>query len=424
MNFNLMRRRTLAAVLALSSSFTMLAESNAQQQKPPIKIGMGMAQSGAMAPNGKAALLAMEIWRDDINAKGGLLGRKVEFVVYDDQTNASLVPGIYTKLLDSDKVDLVVSGYGTNLIAPAMPTVMQRNMAFLTLFGTNVNSRFNYPGYFQMMPNGVEPAVGLTYGFFEAAMTASPKPQTVALVGGDAEYPALALEGARANAKKLGLKIVYDKTYPPNTTDYAPVVRAIQATNPDIVFVASYPPDTVGMIRAANEVGLKTKVFGGPMIGLGFAAIKKQLGPLLNGVLGYELYVPEPTIKFPNVEKFIAKYQARAEKEGVDPLGFYLPPYGYAMMEILGQAVEKTKSLDQKKIMEYIHATKFSTVVGDVQFANNGEWTVGRPLYVQYRGVVGNDIDQFRKAGKTPVIFPRDWKSGDLRYPYEEARGK
>ena len=94
------------------------------------------------------------------------------------------------------------------------------------------------------------------------------------------------------------------------------------------------------------------------------------------------------------------------------------------MMEILGQAVEKTKSLDQKKIMEYIHATKFSTVVGDVQFANNGEWTVGRPLYVQYRGVVGNDIDQFRKAGKTPVIFPRDWKSGDLRYPYEEARGK
>lgn len=414
------RRKLFIASLAVLGTLGFTSVN--AQEKPPIKIGFSMGETGPMAGNGKAAKLSMEIWREDINAKGGLLGRKVEFISYDDQSNASLVPGIYTKLIDSDKVDLVVSSYGTNFIAPAMPTIMQRNLTFMTLFGMGVNQKFNYPRYFQIMPNGIDPTVGFTYGFFEAAMQIKPKPTTVALVGTDAEYPALALEGARINAKKMGLKIVYDKTYPPNTTDYAPVVRAIQATNADIVYVASYPSDTVGMIRAANEVGLKTKIFGGGMIGLGFASIKKQLGPLLNGVVGYELYVPEPTVKFPGIEAFLKKYQSRAEKEGVDPLGFYLPPYAYAMMEILGNSIEKVGSLDQGKLADYMHKNAFKTVVGDVEFAANGEWKVGRPMYVQYKGVAGNDIEQFRLPGKAPIMFPKELKSGELRYPYEEAR--
>jgi branched-chain amino acid transport system substrate-binding protein len=217
------------------------------------------------------------------------------------------------------------------------------------------------------------------------------------------------------------LKVVYDKTYPPNTTDYTPILRAVQATNPDIVFFASYPNETPGIIRAAREIGLKTEVFGGTMIGLGFAAVKKQLGPLLNGVLGYELYAAEKTVNFPGVDNFLKIYQARAEKEGVDPLGYYLPPYAYAEMEILGQAIEKIGSLDQKKLIDYIHATTFKTVVGDVKFAANGEWEVGRPMYVQYRGVKGNEIDQFRKPGPSAIISPKELKSGELITPYQEA---
>src|SRR5687768_4804412 len=100
----------------------------------PIKIGFGMALTGGLAANGRAAVLAFQMWADEVNAKGGLLGRKVEFVHYDDQSNPSTVPGIYTKLLDIDKVDLVVSGYGTNLAAPAMPIVMQRGLLFIGLF--------------------------------------------------------------------------------------------------------------------------------------------------------------------------------------------------------------------------------------------------------------------------------------------------
>ena len=400
-------------------SLALVAPVHAQQ---PLKIGFGMSLTGPLAGNGKAALISMQIWAEDVNARGGLLGRKVEFVYYDDQTNPSTVPSIYNKLLDVDKVDLLVSGYGTNVIAPAMPIVMQRNMAFMTLFGLNVNSKFNYDRYFQIMPAGPEPALGWTQGFFDIAMALNPKPQTVALVGADAEYPALALEGARAQAKKAGLKVVYDKSYPPNTVDFSPIVRAIQATNPDLVFLASYPPDSAGMVRAVNEVGLKTRMFGGGLVGTQFAALKTQLGPLLNGMVNYEAYVPDVSSKFPFLEQFLAKYQGRAIREGVDPLGFYLPPYAYAMMQVLEQAIRATGSLDQGKLADYMHAYEFDTYVGKVRFAKNGEWSVPRMLTVQYHSVAGNDLEQWMRPGHVTVLYPASYATGTVKTPYQDNK--
>jgi branched-chain amino acid transport system substrate-binding protein len=396
--------------------------ASASAQQPPLKIGFGMSLTGPLAGNGKAALISMQIWAEDVNAKGGLLGRKVELVYYDDQTNPSTVPSIYAKLLDVDKVDLLVSGYGTNVIAPAMPIVMQRNMAFMALFGLNVNSKFAYDRYFQIMPAGPEPAIGWTQGFFDTAMALTPKPQTVALVGADAEYPALALEGARAQVKRTGLKVVYDKTYPPNTVDFSPIVRAIQATSPDLVFVASYPPDSAGMVRAANEVGLKTRMFGGGLVGPQFAALKTQLGPLLNGLVNYEAYAPDVASKFPFLEQFLAKYQGRAIKEGVDPLGFYLPPYAYAMMQVLEQAIKATGGLDQAKLADYMHTFEFDTYVGKVRFAKNGEWSIPRMLTVQYHGITGNDLEQWMKPGHVTVLAPSSYMTGAVMAPYQDNK--
>lgn len=406
----------------LACALGAVALSTAAHAQQPLKIGFGMSQTGALAGNGKAALISMEIWRDDVNAKGGILGRKVEFVHYDDQTNPATVPGLYTKLLDVDKVDLVVSGYGTAVIAPAMPLMMQRNMVFMSLFGLNVNSKFKYDRYFQIMPAGPDPAVDWTRGFFETAATLNPKPKTVALVGADAEYPHLALEGARQHVKRLGLKVVYDKTYPPNTVDYTPIVRAIQATSPDLVYLASYPPDSAGMVRAANEVGLKTRMFGGGLVGPQFAALKTSLGPLLNGMINYEAFAPELSAKFPFLEPFLAKYQARAAKEGVDPLGFYLPPYAYAMMQVLEQAITATKSLDQAKLADYMHKNEFDTFVGKVRFAANGEWARPRMMTVQYHGIGGNTLDPWKKPGNITVLYPPEYKTGSVKAPFHENR--
>src|SRR6266487_3737169 len=172
-------------------------------------------------------------------AARSLLGRPVKLVYYDDQTNPPTVPGIYTKLLDVDKVDIIVSGYGTNMIAPAMPVAIQHDRLFLSLFGLAVNSEFDYPKYFSMLPTGPDPKRAFSEPFFKVAMAKEPKPKTLAIVAADAEYPKNASEGARDIAKSLGLKIVYDKSYPPSTADYSPIIHAVQAANPEVVFVAS-----------------------------------------------------------------------------------------------------------------------------------------------------------------------------------------
>jgi branched-chain amino acid transport system substrate-binding protein len=388
----------------------------------PIRIGFGMAQTGPLATNGKSALLAMQIWRDDINATGGLLGRPVEFVVYDDQSNPSTVPGIYTKLLDVDKVDLVVSGYATNMIAPAMPIVMQHDRTFLSLFGLAVNSQFHYPKYFTITATGPDAAVSQSKGFFEVGQAQDPKPKTLAIVAADAEYPRTAADGARKNAKDAGWEIVYDKTYPPNTTDYSPVIRAVQATNPDAVFVASYPLDSVGIIRAANEIGLKTKLFGGGMVGLQTTSVKLQLGPLLNGVVDFDIWIPAKTMQFPGVAEFLKKYQEQAASSGVDPLGYYLAPWAYTYMQVLAGAVTGAGSLDQDKIADYLRANTLKTVMGDIAFGPDGELSEPHLLMVQYQHITGNDIDQF-KDGKNPIIlWPAKYKDGEVIYPYDAAR--
>ena len=410
------RRLALAAVLALASLASARAEN-------PITIGFGMALTGGLAPNGKAALLAMQIWESEINAKGGLLGRPVKLVYYDDQSNPATVPGIYTKLLDVDKVDIAVSGYGTNMIAPAMPIMIQHNRTFLSLFGLAVNSEFKYPKYFSFTPTGgAEPKQSFAEGFFAIAMAQNPKPQTLAMVGADAEFPHNAMDGARVLAKQVGLKIVYDKTYPPSTTDYTPIVRAIQATNPDLVLVCSYPPDTVGIVRAAHEVALKTKLFGGGMVGLQSTSIKVQLGPLLNGIVDYDYWLPWSKLASDESKEFLKKYQAQAGSAGVDPLGYYLPPFAYGYMQVLQQAVEGTKSLDQDKLADYLRSHTFKTIIGDVTFGPNGEWSEPRVAEVQFQDVKANDVEQFKDAKTEVMLWPPALKTGDVIYPYTDVK--
>jgi branched-chain amino acid transport system substrate-binding protein len=409
------------AVLALLAG-TLLAAPAAAQSGEPIKIGYSMAMTGGLGPNGKSALLAQKIWEEDMNAKGGLLGRPVKLIYYDDQTNPATVPGIYTKLLDIDKVDLIIGGYGTNMLAPAMPVVMQRGKVFIGLLGLGVNSEFKYPKYFVMIPSGPDPKPAFTQGFFDLAMAQDPKPKTVAIVAADAEFSANASDGARENAKKAGLNIVYDKKYPPATTDFAPIVRAIAATNPDLVNINSYPPDSVGMVRAVNEIGLKPKMIGGGMVGLQNTALKAQLGPLLNGIVNYDFWLPVPKMMFPGVEDLMKKYQARAPSEGVDVLGYYMAPQAYAQLQVLAQAVEATKSLNYDKIAGNMHSGTFKTVLGDVKFAESGEWAQSRVLQIQFQNVKGNDPAQFKEMGTQVVLTPAEYASGKVIYPYEKAK--
>jgi branched-chain amino acid transport system substrate-binding protein len=418
----LFKLKSALAATAVATALAGLAGGAAAQSGDPIKIGFSMAMTGGLAANGKSALLAQKIWEEDVNAKGGLLGRPVKLIYYDDQSNPSTVPGIYTKLLDIDKVDLIIGAYATAQIAPAMPIVMSKNKVFVSLLGLAVNTEFKYPNYFAMIPSGPDPKQSFTKDFFDLAVTQTPKPQTVAIVAADQEFSRNASDGARDNAKAIGLKIVYDKTYPPSTTDFAPIVRAIAATNPDVVVICSYPPDSVGMVKAVNEIGFKPKMIGGAMVGLQATALKVQLGPMLNGFVNYDFWLPVSKMQFPGIADLIKKYQSRAAAEGVDALGYYMAPWGYAQLQVLQQAIEGTKSIEDKKLADYIRANTFKTVLGDIKFGKDGEWAQSRVLQIQFHDVKSNDVEQFRAMNTQTVVTPPEYKSGNVIYPYEKAK--
>ena len=413
--------RSRAAALSMLAAL-VLAGSASAQSGTAIKIGYSMSLTGGLAPNGKPALLAQHIWEEETNGKGGMLGRPVKLVYYDDKSSPSEIPPIYTKLLDVDKVVLIIGAYGTALTAPAMPIVIQRKKTLIGLLALAVNSQFNYGNYFVMIPSGPEAKPAFTKGFFDAALRQYPKPQNVAIVAADQEFSRNAADGARENATRDGLKLVYERTYPPATADFLPIVRAIAATNPDLVVICSYPPDSVGIVRAVNELGFKPKAIGGAMVGLQSTAMKVQLGPLLNGFINYEFWLPVTKLQSPGVADLISRYQARAASEGVDPLGYYMPPWAYAQLQVLQQAVEATKTLDDAKIGDYTRAHPFTTVVGDVRFGAEGEWAQSRVLQVQYRNISGHDVAQFRDMSTQVVVAPAEYASGEVIYPYEKAK--
>jgi branched-chain amino acid transport system substrate-binding protein len=378
--------------------------------------------SGGLSGGGKAALLTYQIWQKEINARGGLLGRMVELVYYDDQSNPAMVPGIYSKLLEIDKVDLVISGYATGPVVAAMPVIIAHKKTFLAFFALDANAQFKYDRYFTMQPSGPDPGVAQAAGYFELANSITPKPKTIAIVGADIELGQVAMSGARKLAKQYGFKIVYDQSYPPAAVDFTSIVLSIKVLNPDLVYIASYPSDTAGMLRAIYEVGLSAKMLGGGMVGLQFAALKQQFGYQLNNIVDYDYYAPEPTMKFPGIDGFLAKYRAQAAAAGVDVLGLYIPPYAYAQMQILEQTVKAVGGFDDAKMAEYLHKTTFKTTVGDIKFGKYGEWDPGRELTVQYQNIKGNNVQQFAEPGKQVILDPPQFKSGNLRVPFTPAK--
>jgi branched-chain amino acid transport system substrate-binding protein len=411
------RRRVFGWAAAI---IVLALASDASAEQPPIKIGMSMAQTGGLAAGGKASLLGIEIWRDDINARGGLLGRKVELVVYDDKSSAAETPAIYAKLLDVDKVDLLFAPYATVPTAPIMPLVKQRGMLLMGNFSFQVNSKVGHDMWFNNAPWG--PADSWASAFLGLGQKAGGK--TVALLAADQEFAQNLVKTAREVATKRELPIVFDQAYPPNTVEFSSIIRALNAAKPDIVYVASYPPDSAAILRAVNEIGVgdNVKIFGGAMVGLQFAGVMENLGSLLNGVVNFNTWLPEPSMYFDGTKTFFETYAKRAVEAKVDPLGYYLAPFGFAMGQLIEQAVNATKSLDQKALAKYLRENTHQTIIGSIAYSADGEWKETATLEAQFRGIADKNVNQFRSSGKQVILFPDRLKTGDLIFPFEDAR--
>jgi len=418
MNFT--RRKVIGVAGAAAVTAALPGKRAFAQAGVPIKIGMSMPQTGSLGAGGKAELVAIRMLIDDVNKKGGLLGRKVELVVYDDQTNPALTPGIYTKLLDVDKVDLLFAPYGTVPTAPIMPLVKQRGLLLMGNFSFQVNHTVKHDMWFNNLP--AADAQSWFTGFFEQGQKAGAK--SIAFLAEDQEFAQNLANGAKELAQKANLKTVYSQNFPGTTTDFSGLIRAIRAAQPEMVFVCSYPNTSVAIIRAMNEIGVgsSVKLFGGGMVGLQFTPIMESLGSALNGVVNYNSYVPG--VKYPGIEEFLQRYQQKAAAEKVDPLGFYLPPFGYAMGQMLEQAVNGTKSIDQKKLAAYLHSHTMQTIVGPISYNKDGEWAQSRMLMVQFRDIADKNLEQWRSPGKQVVLYPSQYKTGEAVMPFDKARGK
>jgi len=266
------------------------------------------------------------------------------------------------------------------------------------------------------------PADSWAAAFLDLGQKAGGK--TVALLTADQEFAQNLALTAREIAKKRNMSIVFDQAYPPNTVEFASIIRALKAAKPDIVYVASYPQDSAGILRAVNEIGIgdNVKILGGGMVGLQFGAVMESLGSLLNGVVNYNTWLPEPGMYYDGTKAFFETYSKRAVEAKVDPLGYYLAPFGYASGQLLEQAVKETGSLDQKAIAKYLHEHEVNTIVGPIAFSADGERKETATLMAQFRGVVDKNIEQFRKSGKQVILFPARLKSGDIISPFESAR--
>jgi branched-chain amino acid transport system substrate-binding protein len=388
----------------------------------PLKIGYCLSLSGPLASNGKTARLAHQIWQENVNKNGNLLGCPVELVCLDDQTNPNLVAGLYKRLLDVEKVDLVVGGYGDNSVAPAMPLIMERKKFFLGLMALAVNAKFRYPQYFVMIPTGPQPNLALTEGFFRVAGQQNPKPETVAILVADAPFSQSPAQGAKENLVRQGMRLISEGKYSLSTTDFRPYMENLKNINPDVLFFCSYINDSIGLVKAMNAAGLSPTFVGGAMIGPQNGIVKAELGPLLNGLVNYEYWLPVPSLTNPQNQSLIATYQSRAEKDGADPLGYYVAPLAYAQLQVLEQAVRAVGSLDDAALSDYARKATFDTAVGKVTFGEGGGWAQPRVLTVQFQNIESNNISEFKKSNTQAVVYPSEISSASVIYPYPKAK--
>lgn len=409
---------SMAVVIAglLLCSLTFAQNASAE----PIKVGFSLPLTGPEAENGKQLLLALELWRDDVNASGGLLGRPVDLVYYDDAGNPGQVPRLYYRLISDDRADLLLGPYGRSTGAAAMRTLLNFGRVTIGFLGIGVNRVFSYRRYFAMTPTGSEGVKALSNGFFDLAAEQEPKPRTVSILAANNELMAVSAAAANENASAYGFDVIYEKSFPVATKDFTSVVQAAKSINADVVFIATDQRDTLGILQTVNRLGLTPKMLGGYMTGLASGPIKEQLGPQLNGIVSAENFGLAKSLRFPGIADVLKRYRAAAAREQADPLGYDVAPFGYSAGQVLAQAVKATQSLDPDKLADYMHHHSFSTVLGNIAFNEEGEWTDPRVLFTQFQNVA--NVEQFAGDEVQPILWPPRYATGHIIYPYITAK--
>jgi branched-chain amino acid transport system substrate-binding protein len=378
--------------LAGAAAVVALFGISGVEAQAPLKIGASLSLTGTYAKPGTYQKEGYEICADELNAKGGLLGRKVEFVMYDDQSSTQTAQRLYEKLITEDKVEAVMGPY-SSAITESVAGISEKYKKVMVSPLAATTSIFRQGRKYIFMV--ISPAEFYLEGLVD--MGAKRGLKTIAIVNEDTLFPKATVVGTEELAKKRGLQVVLREAYPKGNTDFSALLVKIKAVNPDIIAAATYFDDAVAITRQMKELNVNPKMFGVTVGGdiPEFYTLLKQNAEYVYGSTQWDEVLP-----YPGQKEFLSAYQKKFKHEPS-----YHAAAGYAGCLIYAEGVKRAKSLDADLVRAELLKLKIRTAFGDYAVDHDGFQTAHKMVMIQWQD------------GKRVVVWPDDLASGKLRYP-------
>jgi branched-chain amino acid transport system substrate-binding protein len=381
------------ASLALAAAVAAPSLANAQDT---VRIGIALSETGNLADSSKHYWRAIELWRDDVNARGGLLGKKVEFVVYDDRSDAATAARLYERLITSDKVDLLVTTVGSAQAATATAVAEKHHRVMINGGGASESIQqrgfkyiFQTAARISAYVDGIDPLMKKYHV------------KSMAFVSRDYSAARDMEKVVKAQAEKNGVKMVMDEYFPAGNVDFSSQIARARQDKPDLWVSVGYPNEAIEMTRQFRASNYSPKIF--VHNGVSQEDYIKATGKDAEGAIGMSLY--EPSLKTAGNAEFVQKFKARY---GYEP-GYY-SSFGYVAVTVLEAAVKKAGSLDQEKLRNVLTTMKMDTVMGHHEVDPKTGMQLGiHGLLVQVQD------------GKREIIWPEELKTADAKLPLPGA---
>ena len=361
----------------------------------PIKIGASMSVTGTYAKPGSYQKEGYDVCIDELNGKGGLLGRKVELVIYDDQSQPATAVKLYEKLITEDKVDAVMGPY-SSAVSEAVANVTEKYKKVMVAPLAATTSIFKKGRKYIFMV--ITPAENYLDGLIDMAAKRGLK--TVAIINEDTLFPKASAAGTAEAAKKRGMQVVMQEAYPKGNTDFSALLVKIKAANPDVIAAGTYFDDAVAITRQMKELNVNPKMFGLTVGGdlPEFYDLLKQNAEYIYGSTQWDESLP-----YPGQKEFLAAYTKKFKHEPS-----YHAAAGYAGCLIYGEAVKRAGTLDADRVREQLLKMEIKTAFGDYKVEADGFQVAHKMVMLQWQD------------GKRVVVWPDELASGKMRYPTPE----
>ena len=388
-----MTPKSLGALLVAS---TVLFGSLPVAAQGPIRIGASLSLTGTYAKPGKYQQEGYQLCAKELNAKGGLLGRKVEFVVYDDQSMPATGVRLYEKLITDDKVDAVMGPYSSP-ITEAVANVTEKYKKVMVSPLAATTSIFKRPPdkkrhYIFMI---ISPAEGYLEGLVDLAAKRGLK--TIAIVNEDTLFTKASASGTADAAKAKGLQVVFQEAYPKGNQDFSALLTKVKAKNPDVVAASTYFDDAVAITRQMKELDVNPRMFGVTVGGdlPEFYDLLKQNAEYIYGATQWE-----PMLPYPGQKEFLEAYKKEFGREPA-----YHAAAGYAGCLTYSEAVKRAGTLDADRVRDQLLKLEMRTMFGDYKVDEDGFQIAHKMVLFQWQD------------GKKVTVWPDELASGKLRYP-------